>query len=279
MKARKTFIILSLCLGFIVLLGMSMTKEHYLTHETCSIENETFGAGEHLVYAVYYNWNFVWIPAGEVTFDIEEDSTDYFVTIKGKTYESYNSFFEVDDYFFSRIDKSTLLPKEFVRIVQEGKYRRFDSLSFQQDSLLATAFHGRTRAGAKEFDIPMENCMHDMISILYHIRNVHFDQLHKGDKLPIQVMFDKETFPLQVKYHGEKKKKIKNLGKRKTILLEPEVVAGEVFDEDTTMKIYASTNENKLPLLIESPVSIGSVKVVLKEAKGLKVDMDFSKKK
>lgn len=277
MRTTKTNIITLFMLGLVLLTGMSMVKDKLIKHEVCSIKNNTFSGGERLVYEIYYNWKFVWLPAGQVTFDVKEDSTDYFVEIRGKTYESYNSFFEVDDYFYSRFDKESLLPKEFVRIVHEGKYRRFDSLSFQQDSLVATAFHGRTRSGALEIPMPMDGCMHDMISILYHIRNIDFGNLDKGTRLPVEVMFDKEVFPLNVHYKGKKKKKIKGLGKHTTIYFEPEVVAGEVFDEETTMKIYASDDGNRLPLLIESPVSIGSVKAVLSSTSGLKDDIQYRK--
>ena len=40
------------------------------------------------------------------------------------------------------------------------------------------------------------------------------------------------------------------------------------------MNVWVSDDKNKVPLLIESPVSVGSIKVVLKSYKGLKYEMD-----
>ena len=37
--------------------------------------------------------------------------------------------------------------------------------------------------------------------------------------------------------------------------------------------VYVSDDKNRIPLLIESPVSVGSVKAVLKNYKGLKYNM------
>ena len=91
-------------------------------HDVCSIENTSFVAGERLVYKAYYNWKFVWIPAGEAVFDVIENKNDYEVRVVGKTYESYDYFFKVRDYFYSKIDKKTLYPKNFVRIIEEGDY-------------------------------------------------------------------------------------------------------------------------------------------------------------
>lgn len=239
--------------------------------DECGVDNNAFQAGEKLVYKLYYNWKFVWIPAGEVVFDVKETEDDYEVYVTGKTYPSYNSFFEVNDRFYSRMDKQTLLPSDFLRDIQEGKYIKYDSISFDQNNYNATTYHGKTKESAAIEDWNLGECMQDMVSILYYVRNLDFSDKKKGHKFPVKVFFDKEVFPLDVEYKGvKKKKKIKDLGKFDTYEFSPEVVAGEVFDEDTRMTIWVSKDENKIPLQIESPVSIGSVKAVLKSYEGLK---------
>ena len=55
-----------------------------------------------------------------------------------------------------------------------------------------------------------------------------------------------------------------------TNLAEVELVEGYVFEEGSKMKVWFSDDQNKLPLQIESPVSIGSVKAVLLRHEGLK---------
>ena len=62
-----------------------------------------------------------------------------------------------------------------------------------------------------------------------------------------------------------------------TIKISPQVVSGHVFKEGTEMKIWASNDANKIPLMIESPVSVGSVKIVLKQWKGLKYEVTAKK--
>ncbi len=243
--------------------------------DLCSIENETFNGGEELVYKLYYNWKFVWIPAGEVKFKIEESDTVYDISAVGKTYSSYDNFFKVRDYFYSTVDKETMLPISFKREIEEGNYRLFDSISFDQKNQTALAIHGKSKETATETEFEMGGCMQDMLSLLFYIRNVDYSDVPKGSQIPLKLFFDKEIFPLKLEYGGkEKKKKIKGLGKFRTLKFIPEVVAGEVFDEDTKMKIWVSDDQNKIPLLIESPVSVGSVKAVLKSHKGLKHKFD-----
>ncbi len=274
MSGKKTYIYLA-----IIFLGLSAfgiqkavkVKEIPL----CHTENNAFQADEKLVYKLYYNWQFVWIPAGEVVFRVKENESDYELSAFGKTYSSYDNFFKVRDYFYSRVDKETLLPIEFKRDIVEGKYRLFDSISFDQANYKAEAIHGKTRETAESYDFEFDECMQDMLSILYLFRNIDYTDVDKGSRIPVKLFFDKELFPLDLEFMGiEKKKKIKGMGKYRAMKFMPEVVAGEVFDENTKMSIWVSDDQNKVPLLIESPVSVGSVKAVLKKHTGLKYPLE-----
>ena len=80
-----------------------------------------------------------------------------------------------------------------------------------------------------------------------------------------------EEYSLKVKLAAKNiEKRIPGLGKQMVHLIRPEVVSGHFFEEDTRMDIYISADANKIPLMIESPVSVGRVRAVLKEYKGLK---------
>jgi hypothetical protein len=71
-------------------------------------------------------------------------------------------------------------------------------------------------------------------------------------------------------------KRIRKNGKFRTIKLIPQIIDGHVFKKGDEMKVWASDDMNKLPLLIESPVSVGSVKVILKDYSSLKYPLDAS---
>jgi hypothetical protein len=66
------------------------------------------------------------------------------------------------------------------------------------------------------------------------------------------------------------RQKVKKLGKFDVLRFSPELITGNLFDEGDEANIYVTNDENKLPVLIESPLSVGKVKVVLKEYEGLK---------
>lgn len=242
--------------------------------DACFIENKAFQGGEEITYKLYYNWNFVWIPAGEAVFKVTDEGEQYHLSVFGRTYKSYEWFFKVRDYYDTYIDKESLLPTLSLRDVKEGGYTVYDKVAFQQNERKAIAERGRTKETIKEYhEIELDGCMHDILSIVYFTRNLEFKALEEKQSIPVKVFMDKKANPLQVRYIGkEADKKIKGLGRFNTQVISPEVIVGDVFKEDDQMKIWVSDDGNRIPLLIESPVSVGSVKAVLKEYKGLKHD-------
>jgi hypothetical protein len=226
--------------------------------------------GERLVYKAYYNWGMIWIPAGEAVFNIRENDESYEIDIQAKSYSSYDSFFKVRDYYYTKIDKETMYPSNFVRIIEEGKYRKYDSIAFDQKHNLAISFNGKSKETAVRKEFAMPDCMQDLVSILYFLRNTEVEKYKVGASIPTGIFLDEEVHPIEVTYDGKEKKKVKDLGKFNTIRVIPDLVAGEVFKEGDKMKIWVSDDANKLPLLIESPVSVGSVKAVLKSYSGLR---------
>ena len=242
--------------------------------DICATENNVFQAGEKIVYKLYYNWNFVWLSAGEVTFQVNDLARQYHIMVRGKTYPSYEWFYQVDDKYESYLDKRTLLPKIHIKDVKEGGYTRFDRTVFDQVDHTAVSSRGKTRDDLKEKYMDLDGCMHDLISIVYYARNLDPRKMTKGQEIPIKILMDQEIHPLSLKYLGrDERKKVKGVGFYDTHIMSPQLIAGEVFKEGDEMKIYVTNDDNKLPVLIESPVSVGSVKAVLKSYKGLKYPM------
>ncbi|MBK8348970.1 MAG: DUF3108 domain-containing protein [Saprospiraceae bacterium] len=246
----------------------------------CSIENTAIQGGEKIVYKAYYNWEFVWIPAGEAEFNIKENEDTYEITVVGKTYRGYDAFFRVRDYFHSVVDKKTMYPRSFVRIVEEGKYRKFDSLVFNQNQLNAVSFNGKSRSTAKRKVITIHQCTHDLLSVLYFMRNMNVAKHKPGDMIPTKILFDETIYPIKVRYEGKYDQfNIKDLGTFNTIKVIPDLVTGNVFKDGNRMHVWVTNDGNKLPLLIESPLSVGSAKAVLKSFSGLKYPFSLTSHK
>lgn len=249
------------------------------TDAMCHIKNTAFKGGEELIYKVYYNLNFVWIPAGEVAFRVKDLGSKYYITARGRSYKSYDWFFKVRDNYEVYIDKNTLLPTKSLRQVRQGGYRLYDKMTWDQESYKIHSMRGRSKEKANELKYDLNDCMHDLLSIFYYCRNLDFNHMKKGERFPARVFLDKEVYHLGGKYLGVEQKKIRRQGKFKTIKISPQLVEGTVFKKTDAMKIWVTTDLNHIALQIESPVTVGSIKAVLKSYKGLRHPLSSKVKK
>lgn len=249
--------------------------EESVNKQYCAIDNSAFQRGEELTYKMYYNWKFVWVSAGEVTFKVEETPNgQYHISAIGSTYRSYDSFFKVRDKYHSWLDKETLLPSVSLRDVEEGPYRLYDKVTFDRNQQVAKSLRGKSKDEAETKEYQVEQCIHDILSIIYFTRNLDFGQMKEGEAFPIKIFIDKKTWPLQVVYKGkEEKKRVRGQGKFDAMIFSPEVIAGNVFNEGTEVNVWVSDDKNRIPLQVESPLTVGTVKAVLKDYKGLKHEL------
>jgi hypothetical protein len=244
--------------------------------EFCSMTNSVFASGEKIVYKIYYNWGFVWIAAGEVVFTVSENQEQYHLSAAGRTYKSYDWVFKVRDYYDSYVDKETLRPERTIRQVLEGNYTLYDDVTYKHQHSLAISKKGKSIDDLKADQISLNNCTHDILSSIYLMRNLDFSHKKEGTRLPMNIYLDRKIYSLDVVYAGkDETKRVKGLGKCKTLLFRPQLVVGNVFKDNEGMKIWVSDDDNRIPLMIESPISVGSVKVVLSEYSGLKFPAEY----
>ena len=237
-----------------------------------AVADVAFQHGEKLTYKIYYNLNFIWVPAGEVTFKVFDEGNQFHYQAKGETYDSYEWFFSVKDEYDSWVDKNTLLPNYSERSVNEGDYHIFEKIAFNQGARKMTVWRAHQRGASEEKTEHkvLAEC-NDVLSSIYNLRNFVYGSQQAGYAVPFRVFMDKGEYPLKMNYLGrEDNKKLYKMGRYKTLKFHPEVISGNVFKEDAQMTVWVSDDANRIPLMIESPVSVGSVKMVLKEYWGLK---------
>lgn len=243
-------------------------------YDLCGTTNTTFNAEEKLTYQVFYNWNFVWVKAGYANFSTVETTyagkPSYKLKAVGKTQGSYDPIYKVRDYYTSYVDKETLKPLKFIRDTNEGGYTTYEELRFNHSSGKVASKKGKTKETVKAKEFNIDQCAHDLVSILYYMRNIDFENYTKGDKIPVNVFFGEKEYDLYVKYLGIETKRVKGQGKFKCHKLSPLLVKGDIFTETDKMTVWVTADDNKVPVLIESPIKVGSVKAVIRKTENLK---------
>jgi len=223
--------------------------------EFCGIRNTAFMAGETITMKVFYNTVGMYIGAGEATFTTSLERFNGKITYHcvgdGKTYSFFDNFFKVRDRYESYIDTSTMLPIKFIRNVDEGGYKIYNNVTFNHNASTAVSTHGIFKT---------TSCIQDVVSSIYYARNINFDKYKAGDKIPFDMFLDDEIYHLYIRYLGKETVKTR-YGKFRAIKFKPLLIKGTIFEGGEKMTAWVSDDPNHVILRVESPISVGSIKV------------------
>ena len=90
-----------------------------------------------------------------------------------------------------------------------------------------------------------------------------------GDVFPVNFYMDAENYQLRFKF--VKRETIKtDAGTFKALVIKPQLLKGRVFKDEEALTLWVSDDENKIPLMVESDIFVGSVKAELTSYSGLR---------
>jgi hypothetical protein len=218
---------------------------------------------EKLVYTGYYNWAFIWVEAGLI--EITLTPSDKYPRARhlfavGRSTKDW--IFKVRDTLESYHDSLTFLPHEFSRKAHEGNYHKTFDYRWDYPNRKIYARMERLGRPVRRDTVALLPRTFDMLSVAWMTRGVDFARYRKNDLIPIRILLDEKIYDLHVRYLGRERVK-----KRQCHVFSPLLVEGEVFKGGEGMKVWISDDEDRLPVMIEAKVLVGSVKAILDEAK------------
>lgn len=234
-------------------------------HELRNLDQKAFKPGEVLEYRIRYGL----IEAGKAKLEVKEltkrsGRPSYHVVGTGRSVGMTEWFFKTRDRYESFIDAEAMVPWEFIRDVNEGGYEINRHLIFDQYAQTVKDLKAPHKGEFK-----YEAYAQDMISAFYFARSWDATKLKSGDEISFTMFLDHEQFPFKLIILGRKDIKTE-WGTIPCLALRPKLQEGRVFKEEEGMTIYVSDDANKIPVLIESSLFIGTVKVELSGYKGLR---------
>jgi hypothetical protein len=233
-------------------------------NDFCGVSNFSFGSGEVITFKVFYNVIGLYVDAGTASFSVSNTRLNnkpvYHIVGVGTSNPSYDWIFKVRDKYETYIDTTTLKPYRFVRHVEEGGYRKDELVNFYHDDLKAVSTKGT---------FPINNCMQDVLSSIYFARNIDFSKYTIGDKINFSMFLDDQTHNIYIRYLGKEIIKTR-YGKFSAIKFKPMLIKGTIFEGGELMTVWVTDDLNRIPLRIESPITVGSVKVDMMGYKNLR---------
>lgn len=260
MNLIRRFLLSSLCM----LLTVSLTADN----DFCGVQNISFTGNEQVQFKIFYNVIGLYVDAGDASFTVSNAKINnrpvYHIVGLGTSNPSYDWIFRVRDKYETYIDTATLKPYRFVRHVEEGSFRKDELVNFNHDEKKATTPKG-------SFNVP--SCIQDVLSAVYYARNIDFSKRTIGEKIPFSMFIDDAVYNLYIRYLGKEVIKTK-YGIFNAIKFKPMLISGTVFKGGELMTVWVSDDGNHLPLRIESPISVGSVKVDMIKFKNIRYPFD-----
>lgn len=239
----------------------------------CEPEMKAFKVGENLQYDVYYNWGIIWLHAGEVFFKVQEANYNsqqvYHFYSAGSSFKSYDWIYKVRDTFQTYVDKQKFKPLYFSRINYEGGYEVDNQYKFNYTGNAITSKTWNSKSEEKRQILNLKSCTFDVLSIIYFARTLKYEQYKLNEKIPITVIIDGEIHDLYIRYLGKEKIKSKDGNKYNCIKFSPLLVEGTIFSGGEDMTVWVTDDANRVPILVEAKILVGSIKTYLREAENL----------
>ena len=214
-------------------------------------------AGEYLKFSVRYGF----ISAGDAFLEIPEVRTwrgrpVYKLVARAESNKFFSAFYKVCNRIESFWDTTGFYSRRFYENRREGGYHEQNEILFDYDRGEAVyANDGQTIA------IP-QNCQ-DALSSFYFTRT---QDLPLGGSVIFDYHASHRSQPIEVRVLGRQRVETP-AGTFDCVVIEPILRAAGIFKNQGRLVIWLSDDERRIPVMMKSKVTIGSISVVLTEAR------------
>ena len=167
----------------------------------------------------------------------------------------FSAFYKVRNRIESDWDFDGAFSRRYAENRREGGFRAKEQIDFDYDKLEARYPDGRT--------YPIPPHVQDALSSFYYVRT---QGLPLGGSIVFDYHASRKSLPLEVKVLGRERVDTP-AGKFNCVVIEPVLKAGGIFKKKGRLLIWITDDERRMPVLMKSKVTIGSISVVLQEYK------------
>jgi Protein of unknown function (DUF3108). len=181
------------------------------------------------------------------------------------------SLYTVNDTLTSYTDMN-LRPLLFTKEAFEGKDYSIErqSYSYKGDEINIRAI--RVWNGKEEFDevVTTDKCTYDYLSILPYVRNIDYTGMQPGDREYIRFLSGKKPVNMYVNYLGNSSIKANNGVTYEVINISMTIHDDAFTNQKDALKASLTNDKNRIPVIIDTSLKIGSIRAVLRTVSGVK---------
>lgn len=236
--------------------------------------NTAFEGGEKLRFVASYYMSGMWTDLAEITMEVSELKTSskelYRLKCVASTYKSWDSYFKIRDLYETYVDQNTLAPYIFKRNINEGGYSKSIKYVYKWKSKMVNATIQRQQDPEYTIGVDITDDTHDLVSVIYKIRNIDFSKKYPGDIIKQKVLIDAAVETVTLKYGGVETINVGDYGKKRCYKLTVSLKDDEILKGKDANNIWFTADKNKIPVLIKAEIPVGSIQMRLSEMNGLR---------
>jgi hypothetical protein len=248
---------------FILLIGFSLLR-NFAQESNSNLAKKPFKDGELIKYELSYGPITGGYATGLIKKEQFEGKEVFHASMIAKTSGLADILFNIKDIYESNFDAGTCFPYKSIRNVQEGSYKEYIEVHFDQakNQLISS------KSGLHKVTFSV----HDILSAFYSFRNMNYSGLKEGELIIFQTYFGDEMFALKIRYRGKDVVKT-GLGKIQCYRFAPVTEVGRAFATEDDMTIWISNDENHIPIRVKMNLRVGSIKCDLIEYTNLVAEL------
>lgn len=242
------------------------------------VPQESFQRGEILDYKI--NYGIFSIGTGTMKISDRLYKMNYRdcykIDLFGKTSGIVSMVSKIDDQWGSYVDTAALIPHMVYRNIKEGNYRKNEVTRFDHnmDIIEVKTVDKKTGKFKEPIIYQAPDNVRDMLGGFLYMRAFDFDTIPAGSTFFLNGFMEDTFYNMEVIYAGIEEVKTK-AGKIKCHKIIPVMPKNKLFNGENSITAYLSADENKIPVLVEANMFIGSASVELTGFSGLKNPLDI----
>ncbi|OBX24958.1 uncharacterized protein DUF3108 [Gelidibacter algens] len=241
-------------------------------------QNTTIAVGEKLTFTASYNMSGLMTDIAQVTMETGQVKTSKATLLHLKctaaTFTKWDNFFKIRDLYESYVSPTSLAPYLYKRDINEGSYYKFMQYTFSHKTNSVKSLMRKKNGKGVIYDVNSNVQINvgtkDIVSTIYHIRNLDIHKAMPGDVQNFKVIFDNKELIIGVKYVG--KETIQTaIGKRECYKLALSLKNNAVLKGSSNDNLlYLTADANKVPVYAKFKIPVGNGELKIKSATGLK---------
>ncbi len=228
--------------------------------------------GEKLVFAASYNMSGLMTQLAQVTMETEtmktSKNTFLHLSCEAETFSKWDSFFKIRDLYESYVDPATLKPSLYKRNIFEGGFTKTEKYIFKSDGKTVVSTSKRKNSPEKNNAFSISNGTQDIVSLIYKLRMVDFQNFKIGQTKSFQLVFDEKEIPVVVKFIGKETISVGNLGTKECYKIAIGARTQVLKGKDKNI-IWLTADAKKIPALIKFSIPVGTGQLKLSNASGI----------